>query len=156
MDAPQQDRAGVITLPPLIYIAVFVLGNAADGLKPLPIFGSGKGFAAGLILIAAGLVGAAWAVVSLLRNATAVNPYKSTTRIVKVGPFRYSRNPIYLADLFIYGGFALILDTWWPLILVPALVWIMTTGVIQREERYLTQKFGEQYAAYRKQTRRWV
>ncbi|MCZ4238087.1 isoprenylcysteine carboxylmethyltransferase family protein, partial [Staphylococcus equorum] len=72
------------------------------------------------------------------------------------GPFRVSRNPIYLADSLLYGGVALLWGSLWPWLLLPALVLVMQRGVIVHEERLLDQLFGEDYRAYRSRVRRWL
>ena len=76
---------------------------------------------------------------------TNVNPALPTTAIVASGPFRFSRNPLYLALTLLYLGLTLAFNTWWGIVvLVPVLI-IMHRGVVLREERYLDQKFGETY-----------
>src|SRR4029434_8133859 len=79
-----------------------------------------------------------------------------TTAIVASGPFRFSRNPLYLALTLLYLGLTLAFNTWWGIVvLVPVLI-IMHRGVVQREERYLEQKFGETYRQYRSKVRRYL
>ncbi|NIW25479.1 MAG: DUF1295 domain-containing protein, partial [Gammaproteobacteria bacterium] len=79
----------------------------------------------------------------------------STTAIVSDGVFGFSRNPIYVSDTILYIGLGLILDTWWALIFTPIVIWIMSTGVIAREEAYLEKKFGNDYLEYKRKVRRW-
>jgi protein-S-isoprenylcysteine O-methyltransferase Ste14 len=81
---------------------------------------------------------------------------KPTTALVTEGPFRYSRNPSYVALTLLYVGVALLINALWILLLVvPALV-VLRYGVIAREEAYLTRKFGEAYRQYTTQVRRWL
>ena len=92
----------------------------------------------------------------LSRAHTPVDPMKPTTALVTEGPFRYSRNPIYLALTLLYVGVALLMNALAILLLVvPALV-VLHYGVIAREEAYLTRKFGEAYRQYMTQVRRWL
>jgi protein-S-isoprenylcysteine O-methyltransferase Ste14 len=87
---------------------------------------------------------------------TNVNPALPTTAIVASGPFRFSRNPLYLALTLLYLGLTLAFNTWWGIVvLIPVLI-IMHRGVVLREERYLEQKFGETYRHYRSKVRRYL
>jgi len=81
---------------------------------------------------------------------------KPTTALVTEGPFRYSRNPIYLALTLLYVGVALLINALWILLLVVPAVLVLRYGVIAREEAYLTRKFGEAYRQYMAQVRRWL
>lgn len=87
---------------------------------------------------------------------TNVNPGLPTTAVVSTGPFRYTRNPLYLSALGLYLGAAPATNTVWLLVLLIPLVLILDVGIVRREERYLEAKFGEPYRAYKKQVRRWV
>jgi len=75
---------------------------------------------------------------------------------VTTGPFRWSRNPLYLAILIIYVGTTLVVDALWPFVLLVPLIALLEWGVIRREERYLARTFGEPYEAYRARVRRWL
>ena len=72
------------------------------------------------------------------------------------GPFRFSRNPIYLADALTYLGGTLLISCWWPFLVLPGIVLVMRRKVIDREERYLTERFGEEYRQYQFRVRRWL
>jgi protein-S-isoprenylcysteine O-methyltransferase Ste14 len=92
----------------------------------------------------------------LSRAHTPVDPTKPTTALVTEGPFRYSRNPIYVALTLLYLGGAFLVNALWILLLVvPALV-VLRYGVIAREEAYLARKFGTAYHQYTAQVRRWL
>jgi protein-S-isoprenylcysteine O-methyltransferase Ste14 len=75
---------------------------------------------------------------------------------VVAGPFRFSRNPIYLADATTYLGGTLLISSWWPFLLLPGIVLVMRRKVIDREERYLNERFGEKYRQYQFRVRRWL
>jgi protein-S-isoprenylcysteine O-methyltransferase Ste14 len=81
---------------------------------------------------------------------------KPTTALVTEGPFRYSRNPIYVALTLLYVGVALLINALWILLLVVPAVLVLRYGVIAREEAYLTRKFGDAYRQYTTQVRRWL
>jgi protein-S-isoprenylcysteine O-methyltransferase Ste14 len=108
------------------------------------------------VVLICGVLGLTAAIRTLLRAQTPVDPYKGTTTIVTDGPFRFSRNPIYVSDLLVNLGLALLLNTWWALALSPVVVWIINIGVIAREEAYLERTFGRDYLRYKEQVRRWL
>ena len=90
------------------------------------------------------------------RAGTNVNPRDPTTAIVVEGPFRFSRNPLYLSLILAYLGITLLVNALWPLLLLPPLLVVLHWGVIAREERYLEAKFGESYRVYKARVRRWL
>ena len=92
----------------------------------------------------------------LSRAHTPVDPMKPTTALVTEGPFRYSRNPIYVALTLLYLGVALLVNALWILLLVVPVWVVIRYGVIAREEAYLTRKFGDVYHQYTAQVRRWL
>ena len=111
---------------------------------------------AGWGLIDGGLLLMFLAVLQMARQRTTVNPYGTPAKLLEEGPFRFSRNPIYLADTLIYAGIALLLASLWPWLLLPALILVMNRTVIRHEEALLTELFGDAYRAYRKRVRRWL
>jgi protein-S-isoprenylcysteine O-methyltransferase Ste14 len=156
MESEAVDRPGVIAPPPLIYLGAIVAGAVLERIWRwrLPVDGWGK--AVGLLVIAVGVFLAAWAVHAFDRAKTSPKPHKPTTAIVTSGPFRFTRNPIYIAFTLVQLGIALIAASGWILaLIVPALV-VIRTGVIAREERYLERKFGEVYLSFKRRVRRWV
>lgn len=103
-----------------------------------------------------GIAVVAWSFHAMRRSGTPVNPYKPTAAIVSDGPYRFSRNPIYVGNAIFYVGLALTINTLWLFLLLPVLIAILRFGVIAREERYLEQKFGEDYFRYKRAVRRWL
>lgn len=93
---------------------------------------------------------------ALTRAGTPVRPNQPTTAIVTDGPYRYTRNPLYLALTGVYTGISLIVNALWPLVLLVAVLFVIQWGVVAREERYLEGKFGESYLAYKRRVRRWL
>jgi protein-S-isoprenylcysteine O-methyltransferase Ste14 len=152
---PHVDRAGVVAPPPLIYAAVFAVGYALDRSYPVSLRPDASGwlgwaiFVAGLGVLA--LIGA-----YLNRAGTPVNPYRPSTTLVTAGPYRYSRNPMYIALTLAYLGAAVVVNTVWPVMLLPGLLLVMQWGVISREERYLERRFGDEYRRYQARVRRWL
>jgi protein-S-isoprenylcysteine O-methyltransferase Ste14 len=157
MHAGTTDVANVgLVRPPLVYLGSILLGLLLHFVWPLPLVRhpAGAAIGAGVVLIAAGLFIAA---VRTLREAgTPVPGNRPTTAIVRAGPYRFSRNPIYLAFSALQAGIALWVDSLWLFAtLVPALA-LMSFWVIPREERYLEARFPSEYPPYRSSVRRWL
>jgi len=149
------DTAGVIARPPLLYLGSLLAGGVLDLVfsAPIPEYALRLPVAA-LLFVA----GAALLVTCALRfkaAGTNVPTNLPTTALVISGPYRLSRNPIYLALTLIYLGLAVGYGSWWPVLLLAPLMIVMRHGVIGREERYLEAKFGESYRAYCSSVRRW-
>lgn len=87
---------------------------------------------------------------------TNVHPSLPATTLVVAGPFRFSRNPMYLARTLLYVGLALLANALWVLAALVPLLIVMHYGVIKREERYLERQFGDAYLQYRAAVRRWL
>jgi protein-S-isoprenylcysteine O-methyltransferase Ste14 len=154
--ATSTDKPGVAAPPPLLYGSAFVLVLVFRWFWPMPIFGHAVALWPGLALLVLGVGIAAWGGRTMHAAGTNVNPALPTTAIVASGPFRFSRNPLYLALTLLYLGLTLAFNTWWGIVvLVPVLI-IMHRGVVLREERYLEQKFGEIYRQYRSKVRRYL
>jgi protein-S-isoprenylcysteine O-methyltransferase Ste14 len=110
----------------------------------------------GLALVVLGIGIAIWGRQAMKATGTNVDPMLPATAIVTSGPFRFSRNPLYLALTLIYCGVTLAFNTWWGIVVLVPLLIIMHRGVVLREERYLDQKFGETYRQYRAKVRRYL
>lgn len=94
--------------------------------------------------------------ITLRMHKTPVSPYRPTQALCRLGPYGYSRNPIYLGFIAVYLGLALLFKVGWAFpLLLPAWA-ILHWGVIAREERYLARRFGAEYAAYGEAVRRWL
>lgn len=90
------------------------------------------------------------------RNDTAIDPWKTTSKIITTGPYRYSRNPIYLFACGVPIGLGITFDSYWALFaFIPALIIVYHTAV-KKEEKYLETKFGEEYLGYKRKVRRWL
>jgi protein-S-isoprenylcysteine O-methyltransferase Ste14 len=148
--------ARVRVLPPLLFLVVLVLLLLVDRLVPLSVPGGAARVAAGVALVTLGVALMLWAGRVMLGSHTTVNPWGSASALVTSGPFRFTRNPIYLADVLVYVGVAVWVGSWWPLLALPVLVPAVQWLVIGPEERYLVQRFGGVYTAYRQRVRRWL
>lgn len=142
--------------PPLIYLLFLGAAWLLHALFPVELPGSLWSHYFGWGLIDSGLLLMLWAGLLMLWRKTTVNPYGKPAKLLEEGPFRFSRNPIYLADTLIYCGIALLWGSLWPWLLLPAVIVTMQRGVIVHEETLLTELFGEDYRAYCGRVRRWL
>lgn len=110
----------------------------------------------GAILAGLGAFIAIWAQLAMHRARTSPLPNRPTAALVDDGPFRYSRNPMYVAFTLLYAGIALLANAVSPLLILPAVLAVISRGVVDREERYLARRFGDQYASYAARVGRWL
>lgn len=152
------DRPSTIPWPPLLLLATVALSVALGRNVPLPWPGVGDTLAhgIGLALGAAGIILALWSIFTLYRHATTVLPHRPSDALVTSGPYRFRRNPIYVADVLILLGLAEVSQNIWLVILAPAFALLVTWLAILPEERYLEARFGEAYRDYLAKTRRWL
>jgi len=153
----REDRANVIALPPLIYLVPFVLGVLLHFWRAVPIATNfNVGLVVGWPLIVLAIVLMVWALQTFKKTGEDKNVRTATHSIVTSGPFALTRNPMYLAMVILYFGLAIIINTLWPFLFLPIVLIVMYYGVILREEKYLENKFGEEYIDYKKRIRRWI
>jgi protein-S-isoprenylcysteine O-methyltransferase Ste14 len=98
----------------------------------------------------------AWGLSTLRKNRTPADPGKPTLLVVESGPYRFSRNPLYLALLLLFASFAVLMNSLWMFLLLPVMFFLLHLGVVLREEQYLQNRFGETYLDYRQRVRRWI
>lgn len=152
------ETAGVVAPPPLLYLGALAIGLGLDRLLALP----GLPLAPELRLLLAGALGVAAlslglsAIRGFRRAGTHVEPWKPSGALVVEGPYRFTRNPMYLGLALIYLGIALAADGLATLLLLAPLLVVVRYGVIGREERYLEARFGQSYRDYRTRVRRWI
>jgi protein-S-isoprenylcysteine O-methyltransferase Ste14 len=156
MTDDERDNAGVVAPPPLIYLALLVLGLLLNRRFPVSFLPRRMARILGWPLLGGGVLLIGWFEWAMRHAGTPTNPYKPVTRVVTEGPFRYTRNPGYLAMAMIYTGIAGLANALWAILLMPVAMFAIQRGVIEREERYLEGKFGEEYLRYKARVRRWV
>ena len=156
MPDDEQDKAGVVAPPPLIYLGVLAVGLLLNRRFPVAFLPRRAARGLGWALLGAGALLLGWFERAMRQANTPTNPYKPVSRIVTGGPFRYSRNPGYLSMAMIYTGIAARANALWAILLLPVALLVIQRGVIEREERYLEGKFGEEYLSYKAQVRRWI
>lgn len=150
-----RDTAGVIAPPPLIFAVAVGIGLLLQKARPLPTLPA-LGKPIGALLAMAGVGLGVSAVRALKVAGTNVDPYEQTSAIVDAGPYRFSRNPIYLGMAMLGGGVGLLANAGWVLALLPAAVAVVQKGVVEREEAYLARRFPDAYPAYAARVRRWL
>lgn len=142
--------------PPFVFLAAILVGVGLDLMRPLRWLPVGIGVWIGLPLVTLAL---ALFVASIRRFVAAGTPVpgnEPTTAIVQTGPYRFSRNPIYLAFTVLVLGIACWLNSLWLLGTLAAAVGLMSFVVIPREEQYLERRFGAEYLEYKAKVRRWL
>ena len=150
------DNPGVIAPPPVIYAGPLVVGLMLNLKFPMGFLPRKVASILGAMLIGTSVALVAQAFQRMRRAGTNVNPTEPATVLVTEGPFNYTRNPLYLSMTLFYAGVSILVNALWAMLLLPAVLFVISRGVIDREERYLERKFGEQYKQYKERVRRWL
>lgn len=151
---------GVRFPPPLVFVAGLVLGWIVDRylfhlwptLSSPAVSGAER---VGIVFIGAGLGLIFWGIITFNRAETAVFPNHDASRLVVAGPYKYTRNPMYSGMSAAYIGVALLIPSGWAFVMLPFVLLTLYRLVISREERYLTEAFGDQYRQYQARVGRW-
>jgi len=150
------DNSHVVIPPPLIYAGVFGIGYLLQLAFPFTIFSRMLNLILAVLCIIASSILGIWCLFLFLKARTGILPLQPSTTLVIEGPYRFSRNPMYLSLSFIYAGAAFLFEIFWALLLLPIAMLIIHFYVIRAEEHYLEQCFGEEYRTYKKRVRRWL
>jgi protein-S-isoprenylcysteine O-methyltransferase Ste14 len=155
--AETTDTANVIIRPPIAWTVAVLAGLALNWLLPLP-FAPATVLAGwlGATVFALALALLAWAIATITRAGSNVPTSRPTTTIVASGPYRLTRNPIYLGMVLGLIGLAIAFSSLWLLLTPVPFALVIRYGVIAREEAYLECKFGDVYRRYRARVRRWL
>lgn len=150
------DHAGVRVPPPLIYVVIFGLGLLLHLIAPLAFVPRLPARVAALILLGCYVLLFGWSY-RLFRHAnTSMVPVRPSTALIVTGPYRLTRNPMYVSLLCLYIALALWFGVTWALLFIPIVMLTVQRMAIAKEERYLEQRFGEAYRQYRAQVRQWL
>ena len=153
------DYADVAIKPPLMFLGALALGCLLTLVIPIgPGLGSANGLAltVGLIFVVIGFTLAAFSVRAFHRAGTSVVPGQASAALVTYGPYKITRNPIYIGFVLVYFGLAIVLTSVWVLLLlIPTLI-VLQRGVVEPEEAYLERAFGDAYRKYKAQVPRWL
>lgn len=152
----EPDRPRIIAPAPLFYLPAFVLVTGLHWFWPLPIVDHPATPWVGRAILFPGLALHLWGVLSMKRHRTPINPFLPPKMVVSSGPFRISRNPLYVGLNLVLLGLVLILNSVGGLVVILTLFAIVHFGVILPEERYLERKFGDTYSHYRQLVRRYL
>lgn len=151
-----QDNPRVFIPPPFIFLAGIGAGYALEQILPLRISVPVWLEIAAAVLGLAGLALVGIGLGAFLAHRTHVVPVRPASALIVTGPYRFTRNPMYLGFAAAYLAAAVVLGSGWYLLLFVPVLAIMQRYVIRREEAYLERRFGEQYRAYRRRVRRWL
>jgi protein-S-isoprenylcysteine O-methyltransferase Ste14 len=153
---PEADRPGVPIAPPLLFVFPILVALALEWVMRTSFVQGVLRWALGALLLAAGLGLNIGGFLTQRRAGTDPIPFNPSTRIVAHGPYRFTRNPMYVGFALITLGLASLVDSVWLLLAVPIGLVLTDRLVITREERYLARKFGEEYLSYKRRVRRWI
>jgi protein-S-isoprenylcysteine O-methyltransferase Ste14 len=145
--------------PPPLFAAAFVAGMLADkvvALPPAPAWLHAASRAGGIGLMALAVLLLAPAPLLFLRHRTTIVPHRAARQLVTAGPYRFTRNPMYLGLTLAYVGIALSLGRAWPLLFLLLPLWVLNEKIIPFEEANLARLFGDPYREYQQRVRRWI
>lgn len=155
-----RDAAAVRIFPPAVPLLTILIGIGLQRLWPIDLSAylpaPLRYWIGGLLFAGAILILGAWSVVLMRKSGQSENPWKPTTEIIARGPYRVTRNPMYLQMVIACIGVAIALANLWILLLLPLCAWALQTLAIIPEEQYLERKFGESYLSYKRRVRRWL
>ena len=152
---PEVANLGVVR-PPLVYLAAIVIGSGLGFVWPLAFLPRGFAIPAGGALVVIAMALFFYSTATFRAAGTPVPGNRPTTAIVRTGPYRYSRNPIYAAFTLLQLGFAAWTNDLWLIATLVVAIALMSIVVIPREEKYLERKFGREYLDYKANVRRWI
>lgn len=147
---------GVRIPPPVFYAAVLGLGWLLQRVVPVPFLPASIAHPVGGVITACGVALALFSSTTLVRNHGTLNTDGRSEALVTRGPYRLSRNPVYVALVMMYTGVVFIFNVPWSLIALPLLLIYTQTIVIAREEAFLRQTFGKEFTDYCSRVRRWL
>lgn len=156
------DRSGAaVRIPPpvagiLTIIGGYVIGRFVPILTAFELSTPGRYWIGGLIVLLSGVILGIWPTRLFKDTGQNVTPWSETPEIIVRGPYKFTRNPMYLMMLEVNLGFAIILSEPWIVVLMPVLALVLYHIAIKHEEVYLEEKFGESYRAYKNTVRRWI
>ena len=157
MRREEGERPRILAPPPMIFLLCLATSIVLQLLLPIHILATEwLRFSLGVLLIALSTILSIPTFVIMKKHNTPTDASKPTARIIKEGPFRWTRNPLCVAMVLLFGGIAVLTKSVWFILFTLVLFVLLDRGVIRREEIYLEQKFGEEYSQYRDSTPRWI
>ncbi len=142
--------------PPVAVGGPLLLGWAATAAWGDPVALGSWRVPVGRSVVLLFVVWSGWALALFVRHQTGLLPGQPTRAFLQSGPYRVSRNPLYLGLLALHLAVALLVPTFWGLVLLPLSAFFLHWGAIQPEERFLHERFGAAYDEYARRVRRWL
>jgi protein-S-isoprenylcysteine O-methyltransferase Ste14 len=142
--------------PPVVYLISLLSGTVIHFAMPMRLLHPTLAVPLGVPLVAVAIALFSSSVAKFRAAGTPVPAREPTTAIVRTGPYRFSRNPIYLAFSVLQLGIAIWVNSVWLLATLVGAVALIHYVVIPREEQYLERNFGSQYLDYKASVRRWL
>ena len=152
----RSDNPGVWFPPPLLYALAVLIGVLLDRRWPLRIGTGPLALVAGAAFAVGGIALSFPSISQFRRSNTSIVPMRPAEALVRSGPYRFTRNPMYVSLALLTIACGLVLATWWPIVLMVPTLTIVRQFVILPEERYLRRRFGTDYEAYTRRVRRWL
>ena len=150
------DHADIAIYPPLLFYLSLAIGFGLRAILPTPFLPDRLAWIGGPIMVGAAFGLAAWAGLTMHAGGASIPTGEPTDVLVQDGPYRFSRNPIYLAMLLLLAGIGVWANSLWFVGLTVVATALLSWGAITREEAYLQRKFGPRYTAYKESVRRWL
>ncbi len=150
------DHSKITIDAPIILAIAILLTFLLQWFIPLPFLPGLPSWILGVILFFGGFALGMPAFRGMLRARTSPNPHHPTTALVRDASYRLTRNPMYLGMLISYAGLFIFFQNPWFILFIPLLIWSFTKWVIIPEERYLEEKFGQDYLEFKTEVRRWI
>lgn len=150
------DTPNIRIIPPLVYLAGLVIGLIVTAWIPTRVVADSIVWPVGAAFLLCGILFAASALLRFRGAGTTIRPDRAASQLVIAGPYRLSRNPMYVGLTAIYLGIAIGAQSLWGLLLLPVVLSIVQRRVIEREEMFLERRFGNAYRDYRTRVRRWL
>lgn len=155
-DVVPTDTAEIKVIPPVIFSAYLAGGVVLAWIWGLPALPRVLAHGLGICLLIAAAAVVVSGFMAMKRQGTSAHPRTPTQALVTDGPYRYSRNPLYVSLVALYLALALLINSLWMALLTFALFRTLESKVIEPEERYLEAKFGDLYREYKAKVRRWL
>jgi protein-S-isoprenylcysteine O-methyltransferase Ste14 len=156
MSKLDSDTPDVRVVPPLVYLVGLCVGLLISVWMPITVVSNLLAWLLGGVLFLCGAVLAGSAVLRFASEGTTVRPDRAANKFVVEGPYRITRNPMYLGLAIAYLGITIADQSLWALLLFPVVLLIIQRAVIEHEEAFLTRRFGADYLAYKERVRRWL
>lgn len=156
-DAARDPKSGLLSLllrPPIVFLQAILLGGALNRAWPLPFLPSTLVWLGPVVTFCAALL-FFFSVREFRAAGTPVRGTERTTAIVRTGPYRFTRNPIYLSFILFVLGLSVWLNNLWLLVTLVPVVAFIAGIVIPREESFLERSFPDRYSSYKANVRRW-